>query len=73
MARMTSVSWTNWKRGSNPNMLGTRGSSRALASGVVMSGPSTFEKRSIATVTCGLRRSTVSRALATFIESRHAL
>ena len=39
IARMTSSSWTNWKRGSKPNMLGTIGSSRALASGVAMSGP----------------------------------
>jgi hypothetical protein len=54
MARTTSSSWTNWKRGSNPNMLGTSGSWRALARGVVMSGPSTLENRSIDTMTWGL-------------------
>ena len=54
IARITSSSCTNWKRGSNPNSDGTSGIWRALASGVRMSVPSTFEKRSRATVTWGL-------------------
>ena len=54
IARTTSVSWTNCTRGSKPKTQGTTGSSRAREIGVTMSSPSTFEKRSMLTVTSGL-------------------
>ena len=52
--RMTSSSWTNWNRGSNPKIPGTRGSCSNRLSGVSICAPITLENRSIATFTCGL-------------------